>query len=117
MLFEDAFYESGVSISDRIASLVEKVEPAAVAALAIEAREKMKLRHVPLWLVRHMARLPKHKAYVAETLARVIQRADELSEFVSLYWLDGKQPLSAQVKKGLAKAFKKFDEYQLAKWN
>jgi len=44
---------------------------------------------------------------VAETLLRVIQRADELSEFVDLYWSEGKQPLSAQVKKGLAAAFTK----------
>ncbi len=117
MLFEDGFYENGVSVADRIATLVEKVEPAKVAALAIEAREKMKLRHVPLWLVRHMARLPKHKAYVAETLARVIQRADELAEFCSLYWLEKKQPLSAQVKKGLAKAFPRFSEYALSKYD
>ncbi len=46
-----------------------------------------------------------------------MQRADELSEFVALYWSEGKQPLSAQVKKGLAAAFAKFDEYALAKYN
>ena len=54
---------------------------------------------------------------MAETLARVIQRADELSEFVAIYWKDGHVPLSAQVKKGLAAAFPKFDEYQLAKYD
>jgi len=40
-----------------------------------------------------------------------------LSEFVALYWSDGKQALSAQVKKGLAAAFTRFDEYALAKYN
>jgi hypothetical protein len=54
---------------------------------------------------------------VADTLARVIQRADELSEFVAIYWAGGRQPLSAQVKKGLAAAFGKFDEYALAKYD
>jgi hypothetical protein len=54
---------------------------------------------------------------VAETLARVIQRADELAEFVAIYWKDGRVPLSGQVKKGLAAAFPKFDEYQLAKYD
>ena len=39
----------------------------------------MKLRHAPLLLVREMARLASHRALVAETLERVIQRADELS--------------------------------------
>lgn len=117
LLWEAEFYENGVSIASRIASLVAEVEPAKVAALAVEAREKMKLRHVPLWIVRSMARLPRHKALVADTLATVIQRPDELSEFVSLYWKDGKQPLSGQVKKGLARAFQKFSAYSLAKWN
>ena len=117
MLWEDTFYEDGVSIAERIASLVPLVKPETVASMAIEAREKMKLRHAPLWVVREMARQPRHKVLVADTLARVIQRADELAEFVALYWKDGKQPLSKQVKKGLAKAFTKFDAYQLAKYN
>lgn len=117
MLWESTFYEDGVSIAERIASLVSEVKPEKVSALAIEAREKMKLRHAPLWIVRAMARLPKHKAFVSDALASVIQRADELAEFVSLYWLDGRQPLSGQVKKGLARAFQKFNAYQLAKYN
>jgi hypothetical protein len=117
MLWEDQFYEDGVAIAGRIRELVPKVAAEKVAALAVEAREKMKLRHAPLLLVREMARLATHRQLVAETLFRVIQRADELSEFVALYWSDGKQPLSAQVKKGLAAAFTRFDEYALAKYN
>src|SRR6202171_892804 len=117
MLWESQFYEDGVAIAGRIRELVPKVAAEKVAALAVEAREKMKLRHVPLLLVREMARLATHRQFVAETLLRVIQRADELSEFVALYWSEGKQPLSAQVKKGLAAAFTRFDEYALAKYN
>jgi hypothetical protein len=93
------------------------VEPEIVAALAIEAREKMKLRHVPLFIVREMARRRDHKKLVAATLERVIQRPDELAEFVALYWKEKRQPLSAQAKKGLAKAFNKFDAYQLGKYD
>lgn len=117
LLWEDAFYESGTSIADRIAGLVKQVDPEIVSSIAIEAREKMKLRHAPLWIVRSMAKSDKHKHLVAGTLEQVIQRADELSEFVALYWKDGKCPLSAQVKKGLARAFREFDAYQLAKYN
>jgi len=67
--------------------------------------------------VREMARHKTHRGLVAETLERVIQRADELCEFVAIYWKDGRVPLSGQVKKGLAAAFPKFDEYQLAKYD
>lgn len=117
MLFEGEFYEDGQSIAARIAETIKNVRPEAVAAIAVEAREKMKLRHVPLLIVREMARLESHRDLVAETLSRIIQRADELSEFVAIYWKDKRQPLSAQVKRGLASAFQKFSEYDLAKYN
>jgi len=117
LLWENQFYEDGIEIAGRIAELVPKVAVEKVASLAIEAREKMKLRHAPLLLVREMARHKTHRALVAETLARVIQRADELAEFVAIYWKDRRAPLSGQVKKGLAAAFPKFDEYQLAKYD
>src|SRR6516164_9358225 len=117
LLWESQFYEDGVEIAGRIRELVPKVAPEKVAALAVEARTQMKLRHAPLLLVREMARHATHRKLVAETLEQVIQRADELAEFVAIYWAGGKQPLSAQVKKGLAAAFSKFDEYALAKYD
>jgi hypothetical protein len=117
LLWESQFYEDGVEIAGRITELVPKVASEKVAALAVDAREQMKLRHAPLLLVREMARHATHRALVSETLARIIQRADELAEFVAIYWKDGRVPLSGQVKKGLAAAFPKFDEYQLAKYD
>src|SRR3984885_9450579 len=117
MLWENEFYEEGVQIAGRIRELVPRVDAAKVAELAIEAREAMKLRHVPLLLVREMARHASHRSLVAQTLAAVIQRADELSEFMAIYWAEGRAPLSGQVKKGLAAAFTKFDEYALAKYD
>jgi hypothetical protein len=118
LLWEDIAYADGQSVAEAIQSLVPKVDPARVAQMAIEARYAQKLRHAPLLLVREMARHESHKSLVAETLATVINRPDELCEFVALYWKDngGKRSLSAQAKKGLARAFLKFDEYQLAKY-
>lgn len=118
LLWEDSFYESGEDIAKRIRDLVKQNSPEFVSALAIKAREEMKLRHVPLLLVREMARNPEQREYVGYTLARVIQRADELTEFLAIYWKDNpNQPLANQVKKGLAMAFQKFDEFQLARYN
>ena len=125
LLWESQFYEDGVSIADRIKALVPKVAPARVAQLAIEAREVMKLRHAPLLVIREMARSEKHRALVADTLAQVIQRPDEMTELLAIYWADAlgpmqqrkRQPVSAQVKKGLARALTKFDAYQLAKYD
>ena len=125
LLWESQFYEDGVAIAERIKALVPKVAPARVAALAIEAREQMKLRHAPLLVVREMARHEKHRVLVADTLARVIQRPDEMTELLAIYWADAlgpqqqrkRQPVSAQVKKGLAQVITRFDAYQLAKYD
>ncbi len=116
MLFENTFYEDGESVADRIKNLVPQVPADKVAQIAIEARTNQKLRHVPLLLTREMARIDTHKHLVADTLYNVIQRADELSEFLALYWADKKQPLSNQVKKGLARAFDKFDAFALGRY-
>ena len=116
LLWEDSFYEDGVSIAERIQSLAARCPASFVAELAIKAREEGRLRHAPLWLTRELARHPE-KPKMADTLARVIQRADEPAEFLAMYWRDGRQPLSRQVKLGLARALQKFDAYQLAKYN
>lgn len=117
LLWENGFYESGQSIADRIAALVPQVAPDKVTALAVEARSQMHLRHAPLFLVREMARHTSHRHLVRATLAAVIQRADELAEFLAIYWKDGKCKLADSVKRGLADAFPKFSAYQLAKYN
>lgn len=118
LLWENEFYEEGETISARITSLAEKVAPETVAALAIEARSKMHLRHVPLLLLTVLAKTGASKEkLVANTIVEVIQRADELTELVAVYWRNGKRPLPAQFKKGLARAFAKFDAYQLAKYD
>lgn len=117
LLWEDTFYEKGSGIAERIAELVRKNKPEDVAALAREARVAMQLRHVPLFLVRELARRKGTGPLVAATLEEVIQRADEPGEFLAMYWNDKKQPLSAGVKRGLARAITKFDAYQLAKYD
>jgi 60 kDa SS-A/Ro ribonucleoprotein len=117
LLWEDTFYEEGNEVAKRIAELVARNQPEDVAALGREARDTMQLRHVPLFLVRELARRKGAGRLVADNLAHVIQRADELGEFVALYWKTRKEPLSAGVKRGLAAAFTKFDAYQLAKYN
>ena len=115
MLWENQFYIDGQSSAKLMESLIPKVSPAFVAVLAKAARSEFKLRHVPLMLMRYLA---KSQKLSANDLADVIQRPDEMGEFLAMYRKDNaKEPLSNQVKKGLAKAFGKFNEYQLAKWD
>jgi 60 kDa SS-A/Ro ribonucleoprotein len=120
LLWESEFYEDGEEIGKRIADLIAQCLPEDVAALAIEAREQMHLRHVPLLLLRELARHPLIKdrpQLLSKTMGKVLQRADEPAEFLALYWKDKKQPLSKQVKRGLAWSMRRFGEYELAKYN
>jgi low affinity Fe/Cu permease len=71
MLFENTFYEDGQSVADRIKDLVPKVKAEKVAQIAVEARTKQKLRHVPLLIAREMARTDSHKHLVADTSGRI----------------------------------------------
>lgn len=124
LLWEREFYEEGEDISARIVKLCESVAPATIASLAIEARSTFNLRHVPLLLLSALARHARGNAIVSDTIEKVIQRADELSEFLVIHAkLNGVTPdklkgkISAQMKKGLALAFAKFDAYQLGKYD
>ncbi len=123
LLFEDTFYENGSTIAKEIAQTCKEVAPETIAAVAIQAREDFKLRHVPLFLLVQLdLRRGESKGLLARTVERVVQRPDEMGELLSLIAKANKgKPLkkviSAQIKKGLAKAFRKFSAYQLGKWN
>lgn len=117
-LWEDSFYEDGVSIADRILDLASKVKPEVLASIAIEAREEMNLRHVPLLLLEVLSRTGKGEKLVADTVARVVRRADEMGELIAIHnKLGGKRMIPAQMRNGLVRALEKFDAYQLGKYN
>ena len=68
LLWEKEFYEDGVAIAKRIEDLVPKVNPQDVYELAVVAREKMKLRHVPLHLA--LSLLRAHQGVVRDEFRR-----------------------------------------------
>lgn len=117
MLFESSFYQGGDEIHKQMKELVAKCDPVEVGKLALYLRGEGGLRHTPLALVRELLRHPKRHPKMALLIRDVIQRADELAEFVAIYWREGKQPFTKQMKRGLSWAFQKFSEYQLAKYD
>jgi len=76
----------------------------------------LKLRHVPLFLCLQLLKLKAGKI-AGDTIATVVQRPDEMGELIALYRKAKRLPLAAQLKKGLARAFVRFNAYQLGKWN
>jgi hypothetical protein len=116
-LWEDSFYEGGIYIGKRISDLVSQInDPKDAAAIAYEARNTHHLRHVPLLIVCAMAERGDCGDIVRKLLPGVIQRLDEVTELVAIWWKDGKRPLPASFKRGLAKALENFSEYQFKKY-
>lgn len=118
MLWENNFYEDGVSIADRLTTLVPKIPFDELAKITIEARTEQNIRHAPL-LICVIALKYFNGRKVGDLIAEVVQRADEPGEMISLYWkLNGAgKMLPRQLRSGLSRALQKFDEYQLQKYN
>lgn len=120
MLWEREFYEDGKSIADRIAELANQVKPETVAALAREARGPFNLRHAPLMLLSVLAEMAQG-SLVSDAIANVLQRADEPGELLALHakrvGKSIKKAMTHAMRKGIARALTKFDEYQLGKYD
>jgi len=120
---------------NKIKTLIRKVDPVFVAQLAVYAREQMYLRTIPLVLTVELAKCHSGDNLLRRMAGRVIQRADEITELLAYYvkannlrpkFVEAKgghsvekkiYKLSNQLRKGVADAFFKFDEYQFAKYN
>lgn len=130
---QNKFYESTSETIGRLQELLYHVDPAFVCKLAVYAREQMYLRSIPLVLMVELFKAfdsgiirdkKRDGALLRRTIARVIGRADEITEVLAYYKLandrDGVKVLNKlpnALKKGIADAFNKFDEYQFAKYN
>jgi hypothetical protein len=129
-ILQNKFYEDKDKTIDRLRVLIKKCSPEFVAKLAIYCREKMYLRSVPLVMAVELAKVHNKDSLVSNTVARIVQRADEITELLSYYALANPKnskeikgqtkklgKLSKQIQKGLAKTFNTFEEYSFSKYN
>ncbi|CAB4164542.1 TROVE domain containing protein [uncultured Caudovirales phage] len=120
LLWEDTFYVSGEKSTDIIDKLCAKLSCDDIAKVALECSTKGQLRHIPLYLIIQALKRPREankQSILSDVIAAVCKRPDQMTDLVALYWKDGKKMLPHQMRKGLKKAFDRFDEYQLSKYN
>ena len=117
------FYTEADECIGRLRGLLHKVPIKFAAKLAIYAREKMYLRSIPLVMAVEILKIERSKL-TEDLVERVIQRADEIPEVLSYFQLANNRTgtkklnkLPTALKKGIARAFYKFDAYQFAKYN
>jgi hypothetical protein len=101
---------------NQIEELVQKVPGRDVLKLVEETRFEQKLRHTPLWLITLIVKYHPEVS-VKETLAKIATRPDMLMDIAAMLKLqNGKLKIPKGIKKGMAKAFDNYDEYQIAKY-
>lgn len=117
LLWEDVAYTDGLAVAAEMRRLIPLCNAEDVRDLALEARLAQKLRHTPLFLAAEMCKYEPTRALVADLLPKIITRADMLTDFLAIYWEEGRCPICRQAKKGLAAAFHNFNEYQWGKYD
>ncbi|GAG76470.1 unnamed protein product, partial [marine sediment metagenome] len=126
------FYTEADECVERLRELIQKVDMEFSAKLAVYAREQMYLRSIPLVIAVELCKLREHHPLKSKEqgkllenlIERVIQRADEIPEILSYFQIanerEGTKKLNRlpnALKKGVARAFYKFDAYQFAKYD
>lgn len=123
-LWEDQFYEDGVSIAKRIGDLCRDLPNDEVLGLALRLRKVDGLRHAPLMMAAVCAAKRGSDPIVSKAIGKLISRPDEAGELMTLIAeiegrdiTDlGKRTPSCALR-GIAKAMRKFDGYQMAKYD
>lgn len=114
-LLSDSYYESGEERQSRISDLVTTVaksDPRFVSNLALVARKDFHLRKVFAFLVTELAKNHKGDSLVSQTIEAGVERPDDCFSLLAF----GTSFKSNQIKKGVATAFGRFNEYQLGKY-
>ena len=117
LMNEPKYYGSTGKVETEIRELCEKLHSEYILQLALYARRSLHLRSTPIYLLAVAAHIPETKQFVRMYTPYIIQRADEINEVLACYLAYFKKPVPNSLKKGVAAAFKNFDEYQFAKYN
>lgn len=111
----DQFHESATQKFDRLKSLVKECDKEFVAKAAIYARTVFGMRSITHVVASELAKHITGQTWAKDFYEAVIYRPDDMMEILSYHTANnGKVPNS--MKKGLAKAFDKFNKYSLAKY-
>lgn len=112
---EDKFYESGKTRQNRIEGLLSKVDPLFAAKASVYARTEFGMRSVSHVVAGWISMNVKGESWTKDYFDKVVYRPDDMLEILS-YVKAHKGKQSHALRKGFAKAFARFDAYQLAKY-
>jgi len=111
----DQFYRKADDTFEKLKSLIEKTDKAFVARAVIYARTKFGMRSISHVAASLLAEHIGGAEFAKNFYTAVVYRPDDMMEILAYHTSRGQKVTNA-MKKGFAKAFDKFDKYQLAKY-
>lgn len=115
---KDQFYRSENKGIEDLKRLIEtEKDKKFVAKASIYARTKYGMRSITHITAGEISNSVKGEKWTKDYFDKIVYRPDDMSEILSYYMNAYKnKPIPNSLKKGLAKAFARFDEYSLSKY-
>lgn len=114
---EKSFYETNSKTIVKLIDLMNKIpDKKFIAKTAVYARTVFGMRSVTHIIAAELAKNVKEQPWMKDFIYNVIHRPDDMTEILAYYINKYGKPVPNSLKKGFAKAFTKFDEYQIAKY-
>lgn len=114
-MVSNTFYENESETLKRLRGLIQKCDPLFAAKASIFARTEYGMRSITHFMASELAAMVSGKEWAKRYYAKTIKRPDDMMEIMAYHKHQGHK-LTGAMKKGFAKAFDKFDSYQLGKY-
>jgi len=114
---QDQFYRSANKGMKEMVDLVNSIaDKKFLAQGAVYSRNEFGLRSITHIVAGELAHIVKGQPWSQGFYSKVVRRPDDMTEILSYYLNTYGKPIPNSLKRGLAKAFDKFDKYQLSKY-
>lgn len=118
----DAYYEKESEVTNRIMTLLDKVDPLFAAKLSLYARDDGKLRSVTHLLAAYVAHMISGAEWGSRYYNKIVFRPDDMSEILGCYAklngfkVDNLSKIPNSIKRGFKQALERLDAYQIDKY-
>lgn len=112
----DQFYRTDNETLVQLRTLLGKVDTEFAAKACIYARDKFGMRSISHALAAELAPYLSGKDYAKSFYEKIVIRPDDMMEILAYYNKNCGDKIPNSIKKGFAKSFNKFDNYQIAKY-
>lgn len=114
-MVKDQAYRGADETISELNDLLCKVDSKFAAKTAIYARKVYGLRSISHLIAAYIAKNVKGQVWTKDFFEQIVNRPDDMTEILSLYWKDNKNEPNA-LRKGFKKVLSTMSEYQLAKY-